>query len=421
MPASSPLSLYAICAPGLERLTAGELLALGLKADVVEAGGVAFSGGEGAVWKANLWLRTASRVVVRVAAFRATAFHELERSARKVTWERFLVPGAPVRFRVTCRKSRLYHSDAVAQRLVDAVRHRLGEAPATAAATDEEGEGEGEDAQLFVVRIFRDECTISADSSGALLHRRGYRQAVAKAPLRETIAAAMLLACEWRHDAPLLDPMCGSGTIPIEGALLARGIAPGLAAPGAGARTRDFAFTRWPHHDAAGWDGVVTKAEAARERRRASAIPPVQGSDRDAGGIVAAMANARRAGVADDLELSVRPLSAVEPPAGVGWLVSNPPYGVRVGAAEGESGRLRNLYASLGKVARQRCPGWTMGLLVGSGGLEQEVGVRVRELLRTGNGGIPVRLLAGRVAGAGVRTDAGGLVGGAGAAGAEGG
>lgn len=416
MTTSAALSLYAICAPGLERLTAGELVALGLRPDAVEPGGVAFEGGGEAVWRANLWLRTASRVVVRVAEFRATAFHELERSARKVPWERFLAPSAPVRFRVTCRKSRLYHSDAVAQRLLDAVSHRLGEAPRTGGdAADADEEGEGEDAQLFVVRLFRDQCTISADSSGALLHRRGYRQAVARAPLRETIAAALVLACEWRPDAPLLDPMCGSGTIPIEAALIARGIAPGLAALAGSARTRDFAFTRWPRHDAQGWDAVVAEAEAARERGRGAAIPPIQGSDRDAGGIAAATSNARRAGVADDVELCVRPISAVEPPPGPGWLVSNPPYGVRVGAAEGESGRLRNLYASLGKVARQRCPGWTMGLLVGSGGLEREVGVRFRELLRTGNGGIPVRLLAGRVEGArvGVRVGAGAGAGGA--------
>ena len=399
MPTSPPLSLYASCAPGLERLTAAELAALGVAPGAVEPGGVAFAGDEGAVGRVNLWLRTASRVVVRAAAFRATAFHELERGARKVPWERFVAPGGAVRFRVTCRKSRLYHSGAVAERLVEAVRHRLGEAPAVvapAAGAPGDEEEEGDDAQLFVVRLFRDLCTISADSSGALLHRRGYRQAVAKAPLRETLAAAMLMASEWRGDAPLLDPMCGSGTIVIEGALLARGVAPGLAAPAGGGRTRRFAFTAWPGFDGARWDAEVAEAERARAGRRGAAIPVIQGSDRDAGGTAAALANTARAGVAGDVEIATRPISAVEPPAGApGWLVSNPPYGVRVG----EGDRLRNLYAQLGKVARQRCPGWTVALLMAAGGLERETGIRFHELLRTANGGIPVRLLAGRVEG----------------------
>ena len=402
MPTSPPIALYASCAPGLERLVAAELAALGVEAGAVEAGGVAFAGDERALWRANLWLRTASRVVVRAASFRATAFHELERNARKVPWERFVAPGGPVRFRVTCRKSRLYHSDAVAERLADAVRVRLGEPPAVASAAgdeqdEEHEEQEGSDAQLFVVRLFHDRCTISADSSGALLHRRGYRQAVAKAPLRETLAASMLLASDWRSSVPLLDPFCGSGTIVIEAALLARNVAPGLAAPPDGERTRRYAFLRWPGFDRNAWEAIVADAERLREQARGATIPTIQGSDRDAGGTAAAVANARRAGVADDVEITTRPLSAVEPPSGPGWLVSNPPYGVRVG----ESDRLRNLYAQLGKVARRRCPGWSMALLMAGGGLERETGLRFAELLRTANGGIPVRLLAARVPEAG--------------------
>ena len=399
MPTSPPIALYASCAPGLERLVAAELAALGVEAGAVEAGGVAFAGDERALWRANLWLRTASRVVVRAASFRATAFHELERSARKVPWEWFVAPGAPVRFRVTCRKSRLYHSDAVAERLADAVRVRLSEPPAVASAPgdEEDEEHEGSDAQLFVVRLFHDRCTISADSSGALLHRRGYRQAVAKAPLRETLAASMLLAPDWRGSVPLLDPFCGSGTIVIEAALLARNVAPGLAAPPDGERTRRYAFLGWPGFDRNAWEAIVADAERLRDQARGATIPTIQGSDRDAGGTAAAVANARRAGVADDVEITTRPLSAVDPPSGPGWLVSNPPYGVRVG----ESDRLRNLYAQLGKVARRRCPGWSMALLMAGGGLERETGLRFAELLRTANGGIPVRLLATRVPEAG--------------------
>ncbi|HYJ78413.1 MAG TPA: hypothetical protein VEW03_02330, partial [Longimicrobiaceae bacterium] len=246
----------------------------------------------------------------------------------------------------------------------------------------------GANAQLFVVRVVRDDFTVSADSSGRLLHRRGYRQAVAKAPLRETLAAAMLLGCEWDGGTPLLDPMCGSGTIPIEAALLARNIAPGLAA--ASRSPRAFAFTGWPGFDAERWDGLVAEAVAAI---RPEAPVAILGSDRDAGAIAAARANAERAGVAGEVSLAVRPVSAIEPPPGPGLLISNPPYGTRVG----ESDPLRDLYAALGRTARARAPGWRLALLSADRKLEGQVGVRFAEVLRTSNGGIPVRLVVGTV------------------------
>jgi 23S rRNA G2445 N2-methylase RlmL len=191
----SSYDCFAVAAPGLESLVEAELSALG-ETPVAEDGGVAWNGDAASLCRANIWLRTASRVLVRAGEFRARTFFELERHARKVPWERFLAPAHPMRLRVTCRKSRLYHSDAVAQRLAQAIEYRLAAASAytaTDSATDDDGE-EQEPEQLFVVRLLRDECTVSADSSGALLHMRGYRQAVAKAPLRETLAAALLLA-----------------------------------------------------------------------------------------------------------------------------------------------------------------------------------------------------------------------------------
>jgi putative N6-adenine-specific DNA methylase len=233
-----------------------------------------------------------------------------------------------------------------------------------------------------------DRLTVSADSSGALLHRRGYRLAVAKAPLRETVAAAMLLGSGWDPSAPLLDPMCGSGTIAVEGALLARRIAPGLAHPRAA--TRRFAFMEWPSFDEHAWRVDV-------ERARALALPaapaPIAASDRDAGAIAAAAANAERAGVPADIAFDVRALSAVEPPRGPGWLVTNPPYGERVGDRD----RLRNLYAQLGNVARRKCDGWMLALLSSDPRLDGQLGIPLTESLRTSNGGIPVRLMVGRV------------------------
>ncbi|HEX5726323.1 MAG TPA: hypothetical protein VFX98_12700, partial [Longimicrobiaceae bacterium] len=287
----------------------------------------------------------------------------------------------------TSRKSRLYHEGAVAERLLRFIGERVGGAGAGSLAKDEDEEAD-DAAQLFVVRFVRDECLVSADASGALLHLRGYRQALAKAPLRETLAAALLLGSGWDPASPCVDPLCGSGTIPIEAALLARRIAPGLA--NAAREPRRYACLEWPGFDAARWAEVVRRA---REDILPAAPAPVLGSDRDEGAVAAAAANAERAGVAADVALSARPLSAIEPPPGPGWLASNPPYGVRVG----ESDALRDLFAALGRTARAKCHGWTLALLSADPRLEAQVGIPFREVLRTSNGGIPVRLVAGRV------------------------
>ena len=376
-----PTALYIVCAPGLERLTAGELRGIGLDSGSVEAGGVALTGGMDAIQLANLHLRTASRVVARVAEFRVTTFYELEARARRIEWERWL--GAePVRLRVTCRKSKLYHSDAVAQRFIEGMAKRTGAWEATA-ERDAEGESEGEDAQMFLVRIHHDVCTVSVDTSGALLHRRGYRQAVGKAPMRETIAAAMLLASGWAGEVPLVDPLCGAATIPIEGALLARRIAPGV--------NRGFAFMRWPSFDAAGW---ARHLEAARAKELPNAPAPIIGSDRDAGAIAASASNAARAGVEGDVELAERSLSAIEVPHGPGWLITNPPYGMRVGSVD----RVRDLYAQLGHMARGALPGWGIGLLSPDRSLDAQLRIALSTAFETTNGGIRVRYLTGRLA-----------------------
>jgi putative N6-adenine-specific DNA methylase len=235
-------------------------------------------------------------------------------------------------------------------------------------------------AQLIVVRFVRDHCTVSADTSGELLHRRGYRQATAKAPLRETIAAAMLYAGGWRHDAPLVDPFCGAGTIPIEAALLARRIPPGVG--------RSFAIEGWPNLSKSVGDSV--RAELAQQIEKAATLP-ILGSDRDAGAITAAKANAERAGVADAIAFSMRSVSDAEFGDAPGCVVSNPPYGVRVGDAD----RVRDLWGRFGRVLRERASGWTVVLLSPDPALDRQLGFPVRVLASTSNGGIPVRIISG--------------------------
>lgn len=389
-----PYAIFAVTAPGLEPLTASELGAIGIRGEAAP-GGVAWEGSLEELYEANLRLRTASRVIVRIGSFTARAFYELERHLKRVEWERFVEPGGGVRLRVSSGKSKLYHERAIAERVLRAIRERVGDVSAAAVPGEPDDDAGDESAvsaagaeQLFIVRFHRDRCTVSADASGELLHRRGYRVALARAPLRETLAAAMLQAAGWDHETPLLDPFCGSGTIPIEAALVARRIAPGLTRPD---RTpRAYAFEKWREHDPALWERVVGRAAG---EILAAAPAPILGSDRDDGAIAAAVANAERAGVDADLVLEQKPLSAIEPPHGPGCLVTNPPYGLRVG----ERAPLRNLYAALGRIARERLGGWTVALLGADPLLEAQMGLELEELLRTRNGGIPVRLLAGRV------------------------
>ncbi len=364
---------FAISAPGLEPLVARELDALGLRGTAVP-GGVTFHATSDQLYAANLWLRVASRIIVRLASFHADTFYELERHAKRVSFERFIAPGSAVDIRVSCRKSRLYHSDAVAERIRRAIERRTG----SVVSASESG-------ALVIVRLSHDECTVSIDSSGALLHRRGYRLATAKAPMRETLAAAMLSG--WTGDAALVDPFCGSGTIAIEAALIARHRAPGIS--------RSFAFMQWPEYDSKCWTTVCDAAQAG-ERPSTASLVRIIAADRDAGGIEATRANAERAGVGADIEIKTQSISDLEAPGGAGWLVTNPPWGVRVG----DQTKLRDLYARLGQVARKSLPGWRVAILAPeASSLARATQLPLTPALRTVNGGIPVAILTGSVPG----------------------
>ncbi len=371
--------LFAACSPGLETIVAQELHQLGLLGITLEefpftTGGVSFKGDTEAIFRSNLWLRSANRVLVRLGDFYAAAFSELRKKAGRLEWERYLIPGKPIALKVTCRKSRLYHSDAVAERVAGAISDRLGQS-ALVKKPDKMGE-----TQLILVRLFRDHCTISIDSSGALLHRRGYRLASAKAPLRETLAAGILLSSGWTAATPLLDPFCGSGTIAIEAALMACNIPPG--------RRRRYTFMSWPNFDQIGWENLLAESKQQECKQNLK----IFASDRDAGAILIAKANAVRAGVAKAIEFSQRALSAVEP-TGTGWVVTNPPYGRRVSSDKD----LRNLYAQFGKILRAKCPGWRVSFLCNDQKLIYYTNLNLESRMTLDNGGILVKLAQGIV------------------------
>lgn len=333
--------------PGLEPILQKELWTLGLH-PMTEDGGFFWKGTWREFYRAHLLLRTAGRILVRIKEFEALTFSDFEREATGLPWRRFLDPKQSFKLKVSCAKSKLYHEDAIAERLAVWIAAETG-------AVWEQTATDG-DAQIFVVRGWHDRFTVSADGSGDHLHRRGYRQEIAKAPLRETIAASLLCASGWipaveegtgrgaasRYKAPtgdLTDPFCGSGTIVIEAALAARKIPPAMANPKL--NPRDFAFLRWRSFD----PGEYTKTVESLRDKVLPKVPLVlRGSDRDEGALTAARSNARRAGVGEDTVFERHAVTdAVFPKAG--WVVTNPPFGVRV--SEGKD--LRDLYAVFGR------------------------------------------------------------------------
>jgi len=332
-------------APGLEEALASEAKAKGFADPVAVPGGVEISGGWPDVWRANLELRGGARVLVRLGSFRAMHLAQLDKRARKFPWAESLRADVPLRVEVTCRKSRIYHARAAAERVERALVEELG---ATLSP----------EASLVVkVRIEDDLCTISVDSTGAALHIRGHKEFVGKAPMRENLAALFLAECGFDGTAPVVDPMCGSGTFVIEAAEIAAGLQPG--------RSRRFAFEDLASFDAAAW---------AAMKRQVTPAGPVRfyGFDRDDGAIRGATANAERAGVAGVTAFRRQAISDLTPPDGPpGLVIVNPPYGARIGNRK----LLFSLYGAVGKTLADRFAGWRVGLVTSDGGLAKATGL----------------------------------------------
>lgn len=297
---------YVVVAPGLESLSARELEALGFTGLIVSKGGVTFKGTLEDAAKANLWLRTATRVVARVGEFDAPGRRELAARAKRFDWTPFFTRGSSLRIHVTCRSSQLYHTGLVAEVLHQA----LGTRPAPTES----------DAPLLLVRIAKDRCTLSFDTSGELLHKRGARQEISRAPLRETLAASLLLSCGYNGESAFVDPMCGSGALVLEAAAIATHRAPGLE--------RSFALEHWPAFRTEVLDKLRDTARAGIRRAPA----PISGSDIHAGALAQAGRNAERAGVTEDIQLERVDAALRQAPAESGLIAVNPPWGKRVEA-----------------------------------------------------------------------------------------
>jgi putative N6-adenine-specific DNA methylase len=334
MTSNDDFEIFLVVAPGLESVLCDEARALGFRAATAITGGVTVRGNWPEVWRANLELRGAGRVLARMAAFRVLHLAQLDKRSRRVAWGDVLRRDVPFRVEASCKSSRIYHSGAAAERIERAIREELG-APASP------------DADVCIkARIENDLCTIAVDTSGELLHKRGHKEAVNKAPMRETMASLFLRQCGYDGTVPVVDPMCGSGTFVIEAAEIAAGLKPG--------RSRHFAFEQLATFDEAAW---------RRLRAEGNAVTPTirfYGSDRDAGAITMSRANAERAGVSEITnfqQLAISDLAAPSGPAGL--VIVNPPYGTRIG----EQKSLHPLYRSLGQVLRDRFAGWRVGLI----------------------------------------------------------
>ncbi|MEO9596109.1 THUMP domain-containing class I SAM-dependent RNA methyltransferase [Rhodopirellula bahusiensis] len=360
------------CAFGLEAIVKRELKGLGIDASISDSGRVSFRGSHESICRANLWLRTADRILIRVAEFPAADFDALFDTTREINWGKLLSPNAA--FPVTGRsiKSTLTSVPAcqrsVKKAIVEAMMrdHGTSELPETGPLYKVD------------VALVKDVATLTIDTTGRSLHRRGYRTHISAAPLKETLASAMVLLSYWRAGRPLIDPFCGSGTIAIEAARIGRKMAPGLE--------REFACQAWPEFSAELWSD--SRATAANQ-----SLPPLEekilASDIDGRVLTAARDNSIRAAVQDDIHFQAMPVHEVSSKKQFGCVITNPPYGQRIGTGQSsrfdvvdndhqdidgpEDWELDELYESLPEIF-ERMPTWSRYILTAYSNLEHAMG-----------------------------------------------
>jgi putative N6-adenine-specific DNA methylase len=338
------LHWFAVASPGLEQPLCAELAMLSaIEKPCVVEGGVEFSGTLAVGMAANLHSRIATRIVLRMGETKARDFAPPRRSLAKLPWQGYVPRDRALRIDVSTSRCRLYHTGALAETVELAIADCVGKLPKREKPPEP---AEHDDCTRILLRGQDDRFTASIDASGSLLHRRGWRLEAGRAPLRETLAAGLLALCEYHPALPLVDPMCGAGTIAIEAAAMARKMAPGLA--------RAFAFERWPVYDASSWQVLRESAVALP-----SAPAPILAMDRDTRAVDTARRNAERATVQNDVRFATAAFGEGEIPAQAGLVVVNPPYGHRLG----DHGQANRLARELGKTAAACYRGWRVGVL----------------------------------------------------------
>lgn len=366
---------FATCARGLEPVLAEELRQLGATDVQPGRGGVHFSGGRPLLYQANLWLRTAIRVLQPILETPVLSPDDLYDAVRTLDWSQYLTPDHTLAVDCNVRDSHITHSHYAALRTKDAICDQFVERCGRRPSVDVEKPMVG-----LNLHIYRDQAVLSLDSSGESLHKRGYRPIQTRAPLNEALAAGLILFTGWRGQAPFADPLCGSGTLPIEAAWLASRRPPGLT-------RRRFGFHGWLDFDIKLW---VQLREQARRQVAGTLPSPIVGSDVRRDAIRFAVQNSRAAGVGHLIDFQVMDLvdfRLVPDPPGV--LLCNPPYGERIG----EEKELKSLYQTLGKAFRKLGAGWKAFVFTGNASLARHIDLPPVEEIHLFNGKIPCRLL----------------------------
>ncbi|MDJ0647293.1 MAG: THUMP domain-containing protein [Xenococcaceae cyanobacterium MO_188.B19] len=365
---------FATVARGLEEIAAQELSDLGATNIIPDFTGVHFQGDKKLLYKVNLWARTIFRVLVPIAEVKSYNAQQLYRSVYNIDWSKYLHPKMTLAVNCTGKNKQLNHSHFTALQIKNSIVDWQYKKYGRRSDIDVKNPD-----LLVNGHINNNRCTLSLDSSASSLHRRGYRPAMGLAPLKETLAAAIIAMTEWTPELAFFDPLCGSGTLPIEAALKGLNIAPGLY--------RDkFGFESWLDFDLLLWEEMI---EEAKEQQLSKIPASISGSDRDFQIIEQANINAKNCGIKNQISFKTQDLSEVVAPADKGVIICNPPYGKRLGTET----ELVELYKLLGDTFKQKFPGWTAYILTGSSALTKKVGLRTSKRIKVYNGMIPCTLL----------------------------
>lgn len=366
---------FSTCSRGLEPVLGDELRQIGAGDVKPGRGGVSFTGDKATLYKANLWLRTAVRVLQPICEADVESADELYQAVQTIDWAQFMTPDHTLAVDCNVRDSKITHSLFAALRTKDAICDqfiaRCGRRPSVDTETPMVG---------LNLHIYRDHCVLSLDSSGASLHKRGYRPILTKAPLNEALAAALIHYSAWKPETPLIDPMCGSGSIPIEAAWIAVRRPPGLT-------RKHFGFMGWLDYDVALWTSL---RDEARRNVLKKLSAPIAGFDIRLDAVAFARENSRAAGIGHLLKFERQDIRDFRPGEGPpGTILLNPPYGERIG----EEKELRPLYQKMGEIFAERCRGWNVCLFSGNDQLARLIKLPVTQQTPLWNGKIPCRLL----------------------------
>lgn len=360
------IQLIAICHFGLEAILKREINDLGYEIISVEDGRITFQGDETAIPRANIFIRTAERILIKVGSFKATDFDQLFEGTKELPWEKYLTRDAKFWVtKATTNKSSLFSATAIQSIVKKSIVERM-KTTYKVSRFDEDG-----DSYPIRVFIFKDIVTIGLDTTGTSLHKRGYRQLVGKAPISETLAAALIMLTPWKKDRVLVDPFCGSGTFPIEAAMIGANIAPGM--------NREFA--------AVNWGKIVSKKAWYDAFNEANDVilrdveMNIQGYDIDPGIVKCAMTNAKDAGVDQYIHFQSRDIKELKNPKHYGFIITNPPYGERLE----EKSELPALYKSIGE-AFDELDDWSMFLITSYEDAEQHIGRKADKNRKIYNG-----------------------------------